>query len=220
MDLSEIPASPPAGYRQPYRFTYPMLGLQIGALAMLLALVPFLGVLTWVLQGQPSLADTTSQLTELLDSLDHLFSNSSAVLTFGCAAALLIASIVVPLTIVVVTIIVHELIHGLAYRALGYRVSYGFYWKLGCYAIAPCQFQQRRHNIVVALAPLVVITLVMAPLLAVQNILVVAIALLVLLLNTSAAAGDLYSTWWLLKTPPHTLLYDVDVNNSFVYAPE
>ena len=61
-----------------------------------------------------------------LDSLDLLFSNSSTVLILGYAAALLTASIVV-----------HELIHGLAYHALGYRVSYGFYWKLGFYAIAP-----------------------------------------------------------------------------------
>lgn len=185
---------PPAGYRAPYSFVYPKLGMNIGAVAMVLVLIPLLAGFTWLLQGKSPLSGSTglSGWRVLLFSL-------------GVAA---------------VTIVVHELIHGLAYRILGYRVSYGIYWKLGFYTAALRQFQQRDHIIVSALAPLVLLTVVMLPLLAIPNSLILEVAFIVLLVNTSGAVGDLYFTWRLWHVPRRTLAYDTDSSHSYVYEPE
>lgn len=182
---------PPAGYRAPYSFVYPKLGMNIGAVALVLILLPLLGVLTWLLQGKLSLSGS-----------------------IGLSVALFC------LVVAAVTIIVHELIHGLAYRILGYRVSYGIYWKLGFYTAALRQFQQRDHIIASALAPLVLLTVVMLPMLAIRNNLIVEVAFIVLLVNTSGAFGDLYLTWRLSRIPRRTLAYDTDSSHSYVYEPE
>jgi len=181
----------PTGYRVPYSFGYPKLGMNIGAVASVLILFPLLGALTWLLQGKSPLSGSIG-LSRLLFYL-------------GIAA---------------VTIVVHELIHGLAYRILGYRVSYGIYWKLGFYTAALRQFQQRDHIIASALAPLVLLSVVMLPMLAIRNNLVVEVAFIVLLVNTSGAFGDLYLTWRLSRIPRRTLAYDTDSSHSYVYEPE
>ena len=81
------------------------------------------------------------------------------------------------------------------------------------------QFQTRRDNVRCALAPLVVFTVVLTPLLA-GPLPVALLAFFVLVVNTSGAVGDLYLTWRLLRMPPETLLYDVDARHSYIFYPE
>lgn len=190
LQSSEAPPTPP-GYRTPYSLVYPKLGVTLGALALALVLIPLLGVIIWLLRGSITL---------------------SGRIDLGVALWCLLVG--------TITIIVHELIHGLVFRLLGYRVSFGVYWKLGFYTSALGQFQKRDHVIISAMAPLVLLSLVMLPLLAINNSLVSLAAFFVLLLNTSGASGDLYLTWRLSRMPVNTLVYDTDANHSYIYEPE
>src|SRR5687768_12408415 len=188
---TQAPRSP-QGYQSPYRFEYPKIKLQFAGLAVLLLVVPPLVWLTWQVQNLPDAGRVVIRPLDL--------------------ALLLVA---VPLTIVV-----HELIHGLAFRVLGYQVTYGVAWHLGAaYAGAFGQFQLRRHMFVVALAPLFVLTAALLPLLAVPIRAVVIVVFMMLVLNTGGAVGDLYLVWRLLRLPRGTLLYDVDTNNMFILEP-
>jgi hypothetical protein len=183
---------PPVGYQAPYRFEYPKIMLQIASLGLLVVLVPPLIWLTWSIQRLPG------EGVVIIRPLDLVL--------------LLVAA---PLTIVV-----HELIHGLAFRAFGYRVTYGVAWHLGAaYAGAFGQFQRRRHMFFVALAPLLVLTIVCLPLLAAATRAVVIVAFMVLVLNTGGAVGDLYLVGRLWRLPPGSLLYDTDPNNMFILEP-
>jgi hypothetical protein len=66
----------------------------------------------------------------------------------------------------------------------------------------------------------VLLSVVMLPMLAIRNNLVVEVAFIVLLVNTSGAFGDLYLTWRLSRIPRRTLAYDTDSSHSYVYEPE
>lgn len=186
---------PPPGYQPAVRFEYPKIKLQIAAFVVLAAVTPLLLFLTSFLQRR---------------SLGGLFGGSDRL---------------VKLFLVVVTVlaimVVHELVHGVAYRLLGYRVTFGVSTHLfAAYAAAFGQWQTRNHNIVVALAPLVVLTGVCTPLLALPNSTIVLLALAALMMNTGGAVGDLYLAWRLSRLPRETLLYDVDVKTMLIYMPD
>ncbi|MHB1354488.1 MAG: DUF3267 domain-containing protein [Anaerolineae bacterium] len=187
---SDAPPTP-NGYRAPYGFGYPKLGMNLGAVALVLVFSPLLGALTWLLQGR-----------------------------FPLSGSIGLGVVLRSLAVAVSTILVHELIHGLAYRILGYRVSYGVYWKLGFYTAALRQFQKRDHIIISALAPLVLLSLLLLPMLAIRNTLIVEMAFIALLVNISGAFGDMYLTWRLSRVPRRTLAYDTDSSHSFIYEPE
>jgi len=197
MASPETPTSfpePPAGYRPPIRFEYPKIRLQLAAIVLLLLITPILLLLTSLLQGQ-SAGGTIIRLDRISD-----------------------------LAIAIVTVLaitaVHELIHGLVYRLLGYRVTYGVSIHLfAAYAAALEQWQKRDHNIAAALAPLIALTAIFVPMLAIQNRLVVLIGLSALLMNTGGAAGDLYLVWCLRRMPSAALLYDVGERTMLVYLP-
>jgi hypothetical protein len=187
----------PEGYQPAQLFRYPILALQIGGTIIFLISIPLFGLLGWALQGRPA-------------DVSHTF---ASVAELGVWFVSLIAA---PF----VTIVVHELIHGLAFRMFGYRVTYGIFWKLpGAYAAAFGQYQQRRHAIIVLLAPLIVLTALCVPLLAAPNALLLSVAFVALVSNTSGAVGDLYATWRLLHISPHSLLYDVDIETMFIFQP-
>lgn len=115
--------------------------------------------------------------------------------------------------------ILHELVHGLVYRARGYRVSYGFVLQLGAFYAASHQFQDREDDLVAAAAPLVVLDLLPVPLLFVPIPAVALAAFVALLFDTAGAAGDLYLVVRLLRMPDGTLLYDSDARHSYVFYP-
>src|SRR5512145_1360015 len=193
MSTSNLIPPPPIGYQPAIPFRYPKLALQLFALILVVIITPLLLVLNWLWHGHPV---TPRFLSDPGDT------------------------VLVCVTIVA-TVLVHELIHGLTYRALGYRVTYGVSLRLfAAYAGAFAQFQQRNHNIIVALAPLLVLSLLLLPLLASPNPAVVLFSFTALLFNVGGASGDLYLAWRLLRLPPATRLYDVDVVTMLIFCPE
>ena len=185
------PPESPEGYGEPIEFSYPGLWLSAGSLVLFVLAVAGFGRLMRALRG-----GTAVEFTVGLAGI-------------GVVAALAVA-----------TIVVHELVHGLVYHLLGYRVRYGLALNMGAaYAAAFGQFQTRRDNLLVGLAPLAVFTVVLTPLLA-GPLPVALAAFLVLVVNTSGAIGDLYLSWRLLRMPEGALLYDVDIRHSYVYYPE
>ena len=188
----KIDRSPPDGYQPGYILRYPILVLNIAAIAMLFVIAPLLGGVMW----RAGIAALVPEF--LLSPLD--------------SAGLL--------AVTVMTTVIHELIHGSVLRYYGYRVTYGVSLRLlVAYAAAFGQFQQRRHALVNALAPLVSITAVMAPLLLISNQYAVAAACIALVTNITGAVGDIYVTWRLLQLPRRTLLYDVDPGQMLIFLP-
>jgi hypothetical protein len=185
---------PLPGYQPALRFEYPKLQLQLVAIALIIVIAPLLVVLTWLLQGKPGQFPLPIQPT--------------------------LGDLMTVLGTIIVIVLVHELIHGLVYQWLGYKVSYGVSLHLmAAYAGAFGQWQQRRHNILVALAPLLLLTLLLIPLLSASQPKLVLFAFTALLFNTGGAVGDLYLVWRLLRWPAASLLYDVNTSTMLVFLP-
>lgn len=87
------------------------------------------------------------------------------------------------------------------------------------YVAAFGQFQRREELFPIGIAPLVVVTAVFAPLLAVPVPVVALTALLVLVVNATGAVGDLYLLWRLWRLPEETLMYDTDLRHWYVFEP-
>ena len=182
--------APPQGYKPALPFEYPRLGLQVMAISLVIITLPLLFWLTWVLQGQ------------------------TPVFRFG------LLELVIVLLTIATTVVLHELIHGLTYSLLGYKVSYGANLRLmAAYAAAFGQWQARGHNVIVALAPLLGLNGLFILLLTIPQPTLTLIAFSALLFNTSGAVGDLYLVWRLWRTPARTLLYDIDVKTMLIYEP-
>jgi len=203
LDDTLLPQTPD-GYAPPVEFRYSMVALvAIVALVVPVALLVF-GTLLRMGQG---------------DALAALFRYETTDTGFSFSVPLALA--VVFLATVVVVTVLHELVHGLAFRLQGYEVSYGVVPQLGAvYAAAFHQFQLRDETRLVALAPLLVLDVLVLPLLFVPIPLLAFGAFVGLLLNTAGAAGDLYIVWRLQRYPPGTLTYDADVRHMYVFVPE
>ncbi|WP_435155643.1 DUF3267 domain-containing protein [Haladaptatus sp. DFWS20] len=187
----------PAGYSRPTRFDYSSLLLAVLSTIMLVISAVEFGAILWYFQGKPEEISVGITITSGSDFL-ALFAG---------------------IGVFIGTLLVHEAIHGLVSRLLGYRVSYGFEPRIpALYTAAFGQFVTRRDNMLVGVAPLVVITLVGIPLLAGPMPVALA-AYFALLVNTSGAVGDLYLLWRLWRLPPETMLYDTDIRHSYVFEP-
>ena len=128
--------------------------------------------------------------------------------------------VVIVIATILITLILHELVHGLTYRLLGYEVRYGVSLRhLAAYAGVFKQWQKRDHNLIAALAPLVILTVLFFPLLGASSSRVVLIAFTLILINTAGASGDMYLTLRLLRMPRASLGYDVDVSTMLIYKP-
>ncbi|MFD1645318.1 DUF3267 domain-containing protein [Haloarchaeobius litoreus] len=118
------------------------------------------------------------------------------------------------------TVVLHELVHGLVFRLLGFDVSFGVAPRLGAFYTAIFeQFQTRRQLAIAVVAPLVVLTPIGVLLLLIPGP-HVPFVWFGLVLNTGGAVGDLFVVWRLRQLPPGTLFYDVDAYTSYVYEPE
>lgn len=118
------------------------------------------------------------------------------------------------------TVILHEALHGAVLRTTGYRISYGVVWQgFFAYTTARNQFVQRRHALVCALTPLLLINGIALPLLAVEQRTVIIIAFMALLTNTTGAVSDVLLARRLLALPRQALVYDIDSLHIVLFVP-
>jgi hypothetical protein len=184
---------PPPGYDNPVRFQYPTLLLILLSVVVIALTVLVVGLLVMWIHGAP-------------DSFVITFDTVDLIAFWGTMLA---------------TVVIHELIHALAARALGYRINFGIKWRMAApYVAVFHQFMPRNHNLLIAIAPLLVFTLLFIPLLFVPAPLVLIVASTVLVINTAGSVGDLYLCWRLLRLPRQTLLYDVNVDCMLIYPPQ
>jgi hypothetical protein len=108
------------------------------------------------------------------------------------------------------TLVLHELVHGLAIHYFGGRAQYGVIWRgLMFYATAPGYGFQRNQYLVVALAPLVVISLVGLGLLVLPLPAPLAwLAAFAAMINAAGAVGDMWIGLIVLRYPHYAVVVD------------
>ena len=185
--------TPPSGYRLGYILRYQTLALNAAAIVSLLILLPIFALITWHLQGSTVLS-VVFPLT-LTDTVAAWF-------------------------VGLVTVVLHEVLHGVTLRACGYQVSFGIAWRvLAAYTAAFRQFQNRDHALLILVVPVIVLTAMTLPLLAVTQHSIVIIAFVALVTNSVGSVSDLFLTWRLLQLPRYALLYDVDPEHLLIFLP-
>jgi hypothetical protein len=129
---------------------------------------------------------------------------------FNITSGTILGTIVISVTLIVGTIVLHELIHGVFMSKYGGKPSYGagiaHYILPYFYATTKTIFT-RNQFIVIAIAPLVVISLVgigfMAAFPSIAHWMFIPFVI-----NASGAVGDLWITRNILRYPKHVLLED------------
>ncbi|HRQ40196.1 MAG TPA: DUF3267 domain-containing protein [Chloroflexota bacterium] len=105
-------------------------------------------------------------------------------------------------------ILLHELVHGLF---IWWYTGSRFHFGVGvgyAYAAAPDWYFPRRQHMVIALAPLLFISLFGLALLPFLPTAVFPYLFVALVLNAAGSVGDLAMVGWLLLKPAHTLVQD------------
>lgn len=204
-DTKHAPPDPPDGYADPSEFRYPRLRL-IGIVLVIAPIATLLyGSLLWAGHG-PALLETLFE-----------FQQSASGFSFSIPLG---TALVTVLAIGAVTIC-HELVHGQVFRVRGHQITYGIAPHLGAfYTAAFDQFYTRKDCLLVAVAPLVVLTSLLVPLLFAPSPLIAFVAFVALLFNTMGAVGDLYLIVHVYRMPTDTLLYDTDIRSFYVFYPE
>jgi hypothetical protein len=102
---------------------------------------------------------------------------------------------------IVLTIILHELTHGLVMRLFGAKPKYGILWKgLMFYATSPGYAYHRNNYVAIALAPFVIISiLVVFEMWLLQGTIWVALLGVCGVVNASGAIGDMWITMIVLR---------------------
>lgn len=199
------PPPTPEGYKDPYQFEYPKLSLILTGMILTVVFTVVYGMILTQLQGT--------------DVLPVVFETGPE---GDITIVLELTRVAIPMLFGFLTVAVfHELCHGVVYQWYGYDVKYGVYWRFGAaYAAVFHQFHTREHNLGVGIAPLVIITVICLPLLAVPIPLVATVAFFVLVLNTAGAVGDIYAFWRFYRLPQGTVFYDINMDNMYVFEPK
>lgn len=199
------PPPTPEGYNNSYLFNYSTIVLLLLSIPLFLLSSVGFGWILWQIHG-PDVFASVFTVTEI---------------DGGTAFALDVIGVGIPfLVALIVVVVVHELIHGAVMQFYGYEVTYGVNPAMGAfYASAFGQFQPREQLFAIGLAPLVIITLVVTPLLAIPIPIGALTAYFVLWMNATGAVGDLYVLWRLRNMPAGTLLYDADLRHWYVFEP-
>ncbi len=114
---------------------------------------------------------------------------------------------------------IHELLHGLSIRYFGHRVRYGAKLSKGVlYATADNALFRRNEYVVVALAPLVGITLLIMLLMFVLPQNLAYYAAFAAVINAGGAVGDLWAVGVVLRYPTVVLVRD-EADSFRIYAP-
>jgi hypothetical protein len=111
---------------------------------------------------------------------------------------------------ILLALVVHELTHGMAMQMYGAKPQYGALWKqMMFYATAPGFAFARNHYIVIALAPLIFISiLVVLGMWLLQGTLWVALLGICGIMNASGAVGDMWITALVLRYPATAYVMD------------
>lgn len=119
---------------------------------------------------------------------------------------------------IIIYLVLHELVHGIFMRGFsGVRPHYGF---TGLYAYAgSTAYFNKKHYIIIALAPVVIWGIVLAVLTALVPDSWFWPVYFIQMANISGAAGDLYVFWRLGRMSPEILVNDTGVAMT-VYLPE
>jgi hypothetical protein len=123
------------------------------------------------------------------------------------------------LILFVLMIVIHELCHGIAFMVFGARPRYGANLKMGvAYAAAPDNYLTRSAYIVVALAPLVAISIGAVILMALTTGGLRFLIAVFAVINAGSAIGDLWFFTVILRHPPTLLVRDVG-DGAELYVP-
>jgi hypothetical protein len=146
------------------------------------------GIMLWVLPLlRPDLIDLSVTIGGLADLLRFLL---------------------VALSVLAVMVVLHEGLHGLMFwHFTGDRPTFGFKG-LYAYAAAPSWYLPRNQHLVVALAPLIVMTLGGLLLVAVMPASAVLPIIAVVALNAGGAIGDILVVFWLFRVDAAALVQD------------
>jgi hypothetical protein len=131
-----------------------------------------------------------------------------------------ITDLVIIMVTFTATIICHELVHGIVFKLLKYKVSFGLILPFGAYTIAKNQLIQKKDYFIIGIAPLMVINFVCILLLFLKIPSISDLLVWILVFNTSGAAGDLWLSWVILKSPKDTLFYDTSPSQNYIYHPD
>ena len=203
LDDTLLPETPD-GYAPPVEFRYSMSA--VVALVAVLTPAALVASVSMLRIGQG-------------DALPALFGYEATADGFSISVPVVV-TVVFVVTVAVVTAL-HELVHGIVLRFQGYDVSYGVVPRMGAfYAAAFHQFQHRDETRLVAIAPLLVLDVLLVPLVFVPIPMLAFAAFVGFLVNTAGSAGDLYVAWRLQRYPPGTLVYDADIRHMYVFVPE
>ena len=123
------------------------------------------------------------------------------------------------IVVLIVTFGGHELAHGLAIRLAGHRPRFGMALDKGVlYATTDNALFPRNQFVGIALAPLVLLTLIGMALMVVVPDTIGYYVGLVVVLNAAGAIGDLWMTLVVLRYPPDTLVRD-EADSIRIYVP-
>jgi hypothetical protein len=188
---------PPEGYQEPHEPVTATSWWELlpGEIGLILGAIGLFGGLTALLRDSSAVFDVFMSALTFEPPIAYI-----ALLTAGGIA-----------------IVLHELVHGAAARLAGCEVSFGRHgWGV---ATRFCGgFLSRRADVLVTLAPAVVLTVVGVPLLVVNPALVAAMVLAGLIANMVGVGHDFADALALRKLPPGTLLYYGD-DEQFAYEP-
>lgn len=143
-----------------------------------------------------------------IDGLLNLYYRvSDPVIWLNSTERVELSLVVIPLVILMLAM--HELCHGLAYRVFGAKPRYGVNLrKFVAYASAENYYISRNAYVVVALAPLVLLSLLTVIGIALTGGTVRLIVVLLGAANAGGAIGDLWFTWVCVRLPTSLLVRD------------
>ena len=132
---------------------------------------------------------------------------------WGTAVTILIA-----LIIIVASILIHELLHALALKLLGYQPIIGMDRGFPVAGIVRGEFLSRNHYLIVTVTPLLSMTLIGGTLLLFLPHAIGKLLLIALLLNFPASFGDLIVAQRVRRYPSQALFANDD-NHIYAYLP-
>ena len=144
------------------------------------------------------------------NNIRNFITTNSAIPAAGTQTFVIVNWTLAILAGVAVTVVLHELIHGITMRRYGAKPKYGVLWSgLMFYATAAGFAFRRNDYLKVALAPLLVLSLIVLVVLAMPISANLATLLIICgSFNAAGAIGDLWITRIVLRYPAHAYVID------------